>query len=174
MLYTERLVLKPVEEMDVDVYRRVLSSDSLTQFLPKGAVYSEPEILQHHVNRVAHWRKYGFGSYVICCRENPNCKMGYAGVEVCENPEFSDIRYALLSEYQGKGYVTEASKAVIAATFKLGKHEKIYGVSLEANKPSVTILNKLGMRREVGISLYGECDGLVTFSIDAEALEIQK
>ena len=100
--------------------------------------------------------------------------MGYAGVEVCENPEFSDIRYALMSEYQGKGYVTEASKAVIAATFKLGKHEKIYGVSLEANKPSVTILNKLGMRREVGISLYGECDGLVTFSIDAEALEIQK
>lgn len=173
MLYTERLILKPVEEVDVDVYRQVLSSDSLTQFLPKSTAYSEPEILQHHANRVEHWRQYGFGSYVICCRENPTRKVGYAGVEVCENPEFSDIRYALLSEYQGKGYVMEASEALIRETFKLGKHEKIYGVSLEANKPSVTILNKLGMQREVGINLYGECDGLVTFSIEAKSTEIQ-
>ncbi len=164
MLSTENLILKPVCETDIDIYEKVLGSDELTKFLPKGEAYSDDEIKLHVSNRVSHWM-HGFGSYVISLKSDPSIKVGYVGVEQCEDTQYSDIRYALLPSYQGKGYVFEASRAVLVETFKADKHAKIYGVALTENVASLSILKKLGMQPESHEKLYGETDGLETYSI---------
>ncbi|RSD31684.1 GNAT family N-acetyltransferase [Vibrio pectenicida] len=162
---TERLVMSQVKEIDIDIYRKILSSIHLTKFLPKGKAYTETEIQCTHRNRIAHW-VHGFGSYVINLKSHPDKKIGYVGVELCEDPNFSDIRYGMLQEYQCKGYVLEASVAVIRETFGLNKHKRIYGVSMIENLPSVSVLRKLGMTPEPNLNIYQDCDELITFSID--------
>lgn len=165
MIATENLILTPVSDGDLDIYSQILGSDELTKFLPKGRAYTDVEIELHVTNRVKHW-EHGFGSYVISFKNEPKTKIGYVGVEYCENSEFSDIRYALIPSYQGQGYVFEAAYAVLEQTFRIGKHSKIYGVALKENLPSLTIIKKLGMTPEPTVSLYGNVDNLETYAIE--------
>ena len=80
----------------------------------------------------------------------------------------------MLQEYQGKGYVLEASLAVIREIFGLNKHKRIYGVSMIENLPSIAVLRKLGMTPEPDLNLYQDYDELITFSIDPKtAFDIQ-
>ncbi|MCZ4294062.1 GNAT family N-acetyltransferase [Vibrio sinaloensis] len=165
MVITENLCLKPVCEDDIDIYTQILSSNELTKYLPKGSAYTNDEIELHVLNRVKHW-EHGFGSYVIYLKSNPEVKIGYVGVEICTDSLHSDIRYALLPDYQGFGYVFEAAKSVLAETFKSDKHTKIYGVSLTENTASLAIIRKLGMKPELGVQLYGDTQRLETYSIE--------
>ncbi|NAW88940.1 MULTISPECIES: GNAT family N-acetyltransferase [unclassified Vibrio] len=165
MVTTKNLWLKPVCVDDVDIYSQILGSDELTKYLPKGELYTGDEIRLHVQNRITHWSN-GFGSYVIHLRSNPAIKIGYVGIEQCEDPIHSDIRYALLPVYQGCGYVYEAAKVVLAETFKANKHSKIYGVALKENIPSLIIIKKLGMTLESEVKLYDGVEGLETYSIE--------
>ncbi len=161
-LTTQRLILKRVTEDDYTIYQQILSDKSLTKYLPKGRAYTPKEIKFHFNNRLQHWQTHGFGSYVIFEKDKPMHAIGYVGVEVCPNPNYSDIRYAMLPQYQGKGYIFEASQKVLSATFTLGKHQKIFGVSLANNQASVHLLKKLGMQSDT-INPYaeeGDEDGL--------------
>ena len=101
MIKTERLILKPVTMIDFDIYKEIMYCPSMSLCLPKGAPYSDSEILQHVVKRAKHW-KQNFGSFIVYLKTNPNVKLGYA---------------------------YEAAKAVLEHTFGLGKQMKIYGVS---------------------------------------------
>lgn len=170
-IQTDRLILTPVSEASLPIYQEVLGSDALTTYLPKGEAYTDAEIRAHLDNRIKHWA-HGFGSYAIYAAINTtngecllDAPIGYVGVEHCPNPDYSDIRYAMSPTVQGKGYVQEASQAVLSETFKLGKHDKIYGVSLVDNAASMAILRKLGMTPEPDVFPYGEHEGLLTFSI---------
>ncbi|EOD4738702.1 GNAT family N-acetyltransferase [Vibrio vulnificus] len=89
MITTPNLILSPVTHCDLDIYSQILGSDELTKFLPKGRAYTDSEIQLHVTNRVKHW-EHGFGSYVITLKNEPKTKIGYAGVEFCENSEFSE------------------------------------------------------------------------------------
>ncbi|MDA9556644.1 GNAT family N-acetyltransferase [Vibrio sp.] len=164
MLITENLILKPVCGDDYDIYTKILSSDTLTKYLPKGKAYTNEEIERHIQNRIKHW-DLGFGSYVIYLRSEPKVKIGYIGVEQCDNPLYSDIRYALLTNYQGFGFIYESAKKVLVETFNANKHLTIYGAAFRDNIPSLNILKKLGMEKDIGVKLYGDTVGLETYSI---------
>lgn len=165
MLSTQNLLLKPVSDSDLDIYLEILGSDTLTKYLPKGAAYSEEEITRYASNRVAHWQ-HGYGSYIIYEKNNSSKKLGYVGVEQCAETAFSDVRYAIVPGYQGKGYVFEAAQAVIEHTFQTTQLEKIYGVALKQNLASLAIIKKLGMTTDTNTALYGDVADLETYSIE--------
>lgn len=163
MIKTERLILKPVTMIDFDIYKEIMSCPSMSLYLPKGAPYSDSEILQHVVKRAEHW-KQNFGSFIVYLKTNPNVKLGYAGVEISPNLECNDIRYGFKQDAQGKGYAYEAAKAVLEHTFGLGKQMKIYGVSAKENIASIKILEKLGMKTDDSVVIYND-ENLVTLSV---------
>ncbi|MEH0759583.1 GNAT family N-acetyltransferase [Vibrio sp. 16] len=164
MLSTQHLILKPATEGDLDIFLEILGSDALTKYLPKGSAYTEDEIKLYTEKRLAHWQ-HGYGTYIIYEKAEPNIKIGYVGVEQCADPRFSDVRYAILPRYQGKGYVFEAASAVISETFKTQALDKIYGVALKQNLASLAIIKKLGMTADPNTGLYGEFDDLETYSV---------
>lgn len=111
--------------------------------------------------KVGHWEK-GFGTFIISLKDDPIVKIGYAGVEQIPNTKFSDIRYGLLPEFQGKGYAFEASKAVLNFTLETGIVSEVHGVAVMKNRASISLLKKLGML-ESSDQLY-DSDELVTLS----------
>lgn len=58
-----------------------------------------------------------------------------------------ELGYVLNENFQGKGYGTEASKAVISYFFKEGVH-RIYAECAPQNIPSWKVMEKIGMERE--------------------------
>ncbi|MHC6527328.1 GNAT family N-acetyltransferase [Vibrio proteolyticus] len=156
MLQTDRLLLRPVHREDMDVYRQILSCPQLTRFLPKGKPYTESEISQHVVNRVDHWRRHEFGSFVILDNTDAQRKLGYVGVEESPQPGCFDIRYALVRDALGLGLALEAAQSVVQFIFSHNKLKRIYGVSLVDNQPSLAVLRKLAMKPARNVDLYGD------------------
>ncbi|MGF1776702.1 GNAT family N-acetyltransferase [Vibrio nomapromontoriensis] len=115
MIETERLRLSPVTEKDTDIYTKLLTSAEVTKYLPGGKPFSLEYIQNYVPSKVGHWSK-GYGTFVVVLKDKPSQKIGYAGVELIPDSKFSDIRYALLPEYQNKGYAFEAA---VNASLKL-------------------------------------------------------
>ena len=73
-----------------------------------------------------------------------NCGIRINDMELRE----ANIGYELDSQFWGKGYATEAARAILRFGFEeLGMH-RIYACTLAVNKGSARVLEKLGMRLE--------------------------
>ncbi|MFH4561496.1 GNAT family N-acetyltransferase [Vibrio diabolicus] len=135
MIETERLMLSPVTTEDSDIYTKLLTCAETTRYLPGGKPFSLEYIQNYVLSKVAHWSK-GYGTFIVALKGKPSQKIGYAGVELVPDSSFSDIRYALLPQYQGKGYAFEASKAVLNFTLESGLVSEVYGVAVIENLSS--------------------------------------
>jgi RimJ/RimL family protein N-acetyltransferase len=59
-----------------------------------------------------------------------------------------EVGYCILSEYQGKGYCTEATKLAMKYAFEDWNAHKVVAMCNEYNFASYKIMEKLGMTRE--------------------------
>lgn len=155
-LYTGRLRLVQVSADDLGFFRRFLSSTELTRYLPLGRPYSEQEIEDFMRRRVEHWR-LGFG-YCLFAERDRHPAIGYVGIEYTGATDHMDIRYGVLSEYSGKGYVSEASRGYLAWFFSCRPDAVVHGVCEPGNLASKAILAKLNMTEDSEIFPYGGRD----------------
>ncbi|WP_228550786.1 GNAT family N-acetyltransferase [Endozoicomonas sp. OPT23] len=156
--------MKKPTENDFDLIREILSCPSQTKFLPNEEPYPEEKQREYLKNRIAHWEKHNFGTFIVSLKGSKGEKVGFAGVEFAPDPQYIDIRFAILRGFEGQGLATKASKLVIDYTFSNTNHTKIYGVAMHSNQPSKSVLKKLGMKSEPKADLYF-CKGLDHFSI---------
>jgi len=166
MVETERLILFKPCSTDQDVISEILSSPKQTKYLPNEAPYSQSQQTDYLDKRIAHWKNHDFGTFIISLRDTPHIKLGFVGAEYAPNPKYVDIRFGIASEFEGKGFVTEAARALAIWFFDNTEHKKLYGVSMIDNVGSKTVLKKIGMVPEKNVDLYN-CEGLVNYSLEA-------
>ena len=148
-LETERLILR---EFIIDDWTAVLAYQSDPLYL-RYYSWSDrtPGNVRSFVNMFLDWQ-----------RERPRTKfqlaivpkdssqlVGNCGIRII-NMELreANIGYELDSQFWGKGYATEAALAILRFGFEdLGLH-RIFATTLAANKGSVRVLEKLGLRLE--------------------------
>ncbi|EHA1126863.1 GNAT family N-acetyltransferase [Vibrio navarrensis] len=162
MITTERLLLTPATEADIDIYQKLFTCPDTTRYLPGGKPFSVAYIVQYLSTKVAHWEK-GFGTFIVSLRSDPTVKIGYAGVEMLADVNLCDIRYAIAAEHQGQGYAFEAANAALNFVFSNQLVDEVYGVAVSENHASLRLLRKLGMQ-ETDTKLY-DADNLVTLSV---------
>jgi ribosomal-protein-alanine N-acetyltransferase len=79
--------------------------------------------------------------------------------------EMPDLGYAFLARHSGKGYATEAAKAVLAhAQGALGL-ARLAAITTLANAPSQRVLEKIGFRRQGVLRLPDHQDDSAYFTI---------
>lgn len=164
MVKTERLLLLKPKNADLDIISNILSSPKQTKYLPNEAPYSTEKQLDYLNNRISHWDKHSFGTFIVVLKKNPEVKLGFVGAEFAPNPSFIDVRFGIASEYEGKGYITEATEALIKWFFQNTENKVLYGVSMVNNEGSKAVLRKVGMMPAENIDLYN-CKGLESFSL---------
>ena len=78
--------------------------------------------------------------------------------EYPDNPEIRDMGWFINPKYQGKGYCTEAATKILDFMFNEVEIEKIDTSTAIINKPSWSILEKLGFKRtgEYNFTYYDE------------------
>ena len=62
-----------------------------------------------------------------------------------DNQKHPDIGFAMLPEYEKKGYAYEATKGYLNEIVRKGRFEKILGITSPANTNSQRLLEKLGL-----------------------------
>lgn len=86
-------------------------------------------------------------------------EIGYTiTVKSCEG-DVAELGYFILKEFWGKGYVTEAARAVLDYAFDAGGIVKIETGCNAENVGSEKIMIKLGMTREAIFLKHSELDG---------------
>jgi RimJ/RimL family protein N-acetyltransferase len=143
VLTTQRLVLRPVTEQDHDVLLAHWTLPDVRRFLFDGAVLSAGEIAGTIEDSARDFAASGYGVWLI--REHDRAELiGTAGLRPLEDLGL-EVFYSLAPASWGRGYATEAARAVVEhALGPLGLPEVLAEVD-EGNAASVAVVDRLGM-----------------------------
>jgi len=146
-LITERLQLRAYELSDLHRLHKTLYSDEESMALLGGPreLVGTRAALERSMNQQ---ELAGYSFWPVIERES-GLLIGEAGLFPLA-PGGPDVAlgYAFGSAYWGRGYATEASRAVLGEGFAELGLERIVAITREANKRSRHVLAKLGFRME--------------------------
>jgi ribosomal-protein-alanine N-acetyltransferase len=165
-LRTERLELRPFRMDDVPAAHHVLDGHpDVWRFNPGEArtLEERSEMLRY---RIAEFRHHGFGLWAVVVRSSGEIA-GYCGLQLflLENKPRSsfecELYYKLGHEFWGRGYATEACRAVIEVAFGRLRMPRLITCTDRENERSVALLRRLGMQVMESLDHPGEVLGLL-------------
>ena len=148
-LATPRLELREFDEQaDAPVVLRLLNEPSFIEFIGDRGVRTLDDARRYlREGPIASCRSHGHGLLRVSLRDDGTV-IGMCGLVRRDSLPIPDLGFALLPEHQGKGYVQEASRAVLAhGRSALGLTE-VLAITTTHNQRSMTTLRALGMALE--------------------------
>ena len=143
ILTTQRLVLRPVTARDHAALLTHWTVPDVRRFLFDGATPSAAEVTEAIEDSARDFAAGGYGVWLI--REEDHAELvGTAGLRPLEDLGL-EIFYSLAPASWGRGYATEAARAVVEhALGPLGLPEVLAEVD-EGNTASIAVIERLGM-----------------------------
>lgn len=147
--HTERLILRRWREEDLAPFA-AMNADPLTmRFMP--SVMTADESQAQIARFEAHHRLHAYGVWAV---EVPGVApfIGFVGLQrVPFDTPFTpavEIGWRLSPAHWGKGYATEGAKAALRIGFEDLNLDQIVSFTVMANKPSWSVMERLGMARD--------------------------
>jgi RimJ/RimL family protein N-acetyltransferase len=155
-LRTERLLLRPVSEDDVDAMLAVrnappvVGTTNTKEPLPRERMAGQVE------RRVVSWRERGFGSWLILLEGEP---IGFVevhpiGADSGVDPDELELGVVLHPDHWGHGIALEAGAAAARDLFERVGRERVYAGVEATNDKSLRLLAKVPGVRHLGGELY--------------------
>jgi len=168
----ESVTLRTIEEEDLDFLKRGRNLPEIRRPLTDTDPMNGEQIREYFENAVSNDDGFGF---LICApgeRENAAGDDDPDAAEGDNEPSDGDdandpvpvgavhvpwvrtkhgsgmLMYWVLPEYQGNGYVTEATELTLDFAFEERRLAKVYAIVLESNVGSRRVLEKIGFERE--------------------------
>jgi RimJ/RimL family protein N-acetyltransferase len=149
-LDTDRLRLRPFVETDLDALANILARPDVMEYL-----YEEPRTRsevaavlkrQMAMNHLTHQGD----NLMLAVEERASGEVIGSVNLIWSSQEHrqGEIGYTLHPDYQGKGYASEASRALLAFGFHDMDLHRICGVCDERNLRSRRLMDRLGMQQE--------------------------
>ncbi|EMS77871.1 N-acetyltransferase, GNAT-family [Desulfotignum phosphitoxidans DSM 13687] len=176
-LKTKRLTLRPLSKSDQSAMVDAIMSDmDVMRWLPYSDAVStfegQQEVALGYINDfIKPWDTLGFGVWAICIGDTElgpvGTFIGYCGF-LPEQIEGSgpEIAYAMRKSMWTKGLVTEALTACLDWIFIKPEIHFVHAVTDRENFASRRVMEKIGMRHEKDVDLYGSVakgNGLLPF-----------
>jgi RimJ/RimL family protein N-acetyltransferase len=147
-LRTERLTLTPVTLADDAFVLELLNDPGWLKNIGDRGVRTIEDARGYITDR--------FGkSLWLVVRDAQGEPLGMCGLVDREGLDHPDIGYAYLERHAGKGYATEAARAVLAHARGVLGHKTILAITAPDNTPSQRVLEKIGLRFVQMIDLPG-------------------
>jgi RimJ/RimL family protein N-acetyltransferase len=147
VLSTERLVLRPVTADDHAALLAHWTEPDVRRFLFDGAALSAGEVTETIAESIRDFAASGYGIWLIEPGSGTGSGAGLVGTAGLRPLEESgqEIFYSLAPGAWGRGYATEAARAVVKYGLgALGLPEVLAEVD-EGNAASVAVVKRLGM-----------------------------
>lgn len=157
---TERIHLRPTSIEDAPFILKLINTPKWLRFVGDRNVYSEKDAMNYIRERMLpQLKRLGYSNYTLI-RKSDGAKLGCCGLYDREGLEGVDIGFALLPQYEKKGYAFEASREIMRAAREVFGISQIKGITSKEHKASQKLLEKLGMH----------CSGTVTLPDEDEEL----
>lgn len=157
---TERLILRKFKISDDEAMLKYWIADEKIQSLYSEPVYTTKaevdELLEKYINS---YQKNDYYRWAIIEKNSDECIGQIAYFLVDSKNNFAEIEYCIGSDFQCKGYATEATKAVIKYGFNKINLHKVQICTKTINKPSKRVIEKCGFTYEGTLRDYFYMDG---------------
>lgn len=148
-LETDRLLLRNVNNEDVDFIYRLFSDERVCEFLYDEELF----ISRNDAIEFVEWNKNpeekGYNRWVLVKKGANQEQIGTCGFDYWDRTNnIAEIGYDLWHEYWGQGYMKEALISAIESGFNNMGLNRINGYVALENINSVNLLEKLGFKNE--------------------------
>ncbi|AJY46699.1 GNAT family N-acetyltransferase [Martelella endophytica] len=147
---TERLIIRNWEERDRALFHEINSDDRVMEFFAMRRDRAESDALLDVVrDRIA---ETGYGFPAVELKASGEV-IGFTGLNdhysADVKPEgVPEIGWRMATRYWGKGYASEAAKAMVDVAFNERGHDQVVAFAVANNHRSTAVMERLGMRRD--------------------------
>ncbi|WP_029391165.1 GNAT family N-acetyltransferase [Streptomyces xiaopingdaonensis] len=159
MIETERLALSPLGPEHLDAFWRLHSDARVNRHLV-GVPRDREAAYRWLVEAREEWERRGHGLFAVELREGGGF-LGRCGLHHWPELDEVEIGWTLHPEARGRGYATEAARAVLDWGFAHLPADRFTAMIQPANTPSIRLAERLGftVRRSevllgVGVTVY--------------------
>lgn len=148
---TERLIIRNWEDRDRDLFHEINSDDTVMAFFPDRRTRAESDQIFDKVRKMIADTGYGFPAVEL---KETGETIGFTGLNTVYKAEIApqgtpEIGWRMAGRYWGKGYATEAARAMIALAFDERGHDQLVSFAVADNHRSTAVMERLGMRRDL-------------------------
>lgn len=157
LIKTDRLIIRNFRPDDWRALQQIVLSFQASPF----AAYDHPwPTTDSEIQGICNWFSTG-DAYLAVCLDGVAEPVGYIALSPSEDGCGFDLGYCFHSDVHGKGYATEACKAVIQYAFAEKGADRLTSGTAAANTPSCRLLSRLGFRitGESPVSFFTGPDG---------------
>lgn len=149
---TERLLIRPIRIADTSFIINLLNSDGWLQFIGDRKVKSAGEAEQYIQNILENSNVF----YSVLEFKETKIPVGIITFLYRDNQQFPDIGFAMLPEFQKRGFAFEANKQYLKEIENENKIKKVIAITLPDNLPSIRLIQRLGLTYEYEIQNNAE------------------
>lgn len=144
-LQTERLLLRPLVEADADALHLFWNDPAVRRYLWGDRPVSTEQVREVIAVSEQNFERLGAGFFAVEALDAPGELVGFCGYRRFEDGAQPELLYGLLPEFWGKGYVTEAARAVLAHGFEHCGMDQVIASTDTPNQRAVRVMQRLGM-----------------------------
>jgi RimJ/RimL family protein N-acetyltransferase len=165
-LETERLTIRHLTSADAPFILELLNDPSFIQNIGDRGVRTIADA-EAYITKgpIASYEKNGFGLDLVVLKETGE-SIGICGLIKRDTLEDVDIGYAFLPRFWSKGYAVESALGVLEYGLKVKRLKRIVAITLEENRGSVRVLERIGLKFEKMVKLEGDNEELMLFAIN--------
>lgn len=162
---TDRLILKPTTVADAEFIRSLYNSPKWIKFIGDRQLNTVKDAENYiQTKLMPQMKRLGYGTYTII-RKSDGEKVGSCGLYDREGVNGIDIGFALLPDFEKKGYAFESVNYLKEIGFSDFKLKQISGITSKKNKASQDLLIKIGLKFEKTIILPNETEEILLFTL---------
>lgn len=146
IIETQRLQIQKVILQDAQFIYELLNSPGWIEFIGNRGIKTLEDAKAYIQNPLIEgYQKDGFGLCKMVLKDEQK-PIGLCGLIDRESLPHVDIGFAILPDYEGKGYTYEAAKATMDYGFSELGLKVIWGITSPTNIKSQNLLEKLGLK----------------------------
>lgn len=149
MLDTERLILRRFTSEDEQAFADIMTNPNVYRYLGTGQAILRENIKRFIDSLESTWG-HGLGVYAVVERERGQL-LGYSGVRGLPDGR-KELMYAYGENAWGKGYATEAAKAILDTH----SPRPLIAISYPENLASISVIKKVGFRHVGQEQMFGK------------------
>ena len=163
--HTNRLTLSKITVQDAPFFVELMNTPDYIRYIGDRNIRSVEDAASYLENGVIKsYQNNGFSYYKVELKEELGNILGIVGILKREQLEYPDIGFAFLPQNEGKGYAFEASSELMRLAKEKFNIAKVSAITLEVNKSSIKLLEKLGLTFEKKIKPFDNDEELLLFA----------
>lgn len=165
-LTTTRLILKPIQESELNTLHQMFADPYVRQYLCDDKILSQQQVQEILDQSIKNFTGQNFGLWFMTTHQGEI--IGFVGLSYFFDEAQPQLLYALLPQFTRQGYATEAATKILDYSFQQLGYTYLVASCDQPNIASQKLAVRLGMKQVDTRVING--NPIVFFRIDSTSI----